>query len=320
MPDHAGNGLRIPPAADDAAHYYLRKLQRHPAFLSAKLGLRAARQVLPNAWRLATQRFRQLPAGVIVGAAKAGTTQLFTYLIRHPRCFGGIQKEVNYFSHHADRPLAWYRSRFPLRRAMNRVRGVCLEASPSYLPRPEALQRMHDVLPDAAVIAILRDPVSRAFSQYQHERTRHREPRSFGDLVRQAVECEVRGATRAGAPVDESSPVSRYIRWGYYAEQIDALLQVYPREQVLVLDSADLFDDTNAMCQQVFDFLGLERFDVQSQKIYNRGYYRETIEPATAELLRDHYRPHDQRLVDLVGKRFRWMDAAPASTSERSAA
>jgi hypothetical protein len=86
-----------------------------------------------------------------------------------------------------------------------------------------------------------------------------------------------------------------------------ALWQIYPREQTLLLDAADLFDDTNAMCQRVFEFLGLERFDVQPDKVYNRGYYREKIDPATAEILREHYRSHDVWLAQLTGQSFRWM-------------
>ncbi len=318
----ASDAVRIE-SFDDDFRYRLRKLQRHPAYLYVKTKLRAARRLLPNAWRMATHEYRQLPAAVIVGAAKCGTTQLFAYLTRHPRCFGGTRKEIDYFSRHADRPLAWYRSRFPLRRTVDRVGGICLEASPSYLPLPEALHRMHDVLPDAAVIVVLRAPVDRAFSRYQHLYQRRFESRSFEEMVHEAVRG---GQQRAGAtgrqtlPTSLSANVADCIAGGYYAEQIDALLRLYPRQQVLVLDSADLFDDTNATCQRVFDFLGLERFDVKPQKIYNRGFYRETIEPTTAALLQEHYRPHDQRLVALLGQRFRWMDADVAAATIRRAA
>jgi hypothetical protein len=305
--------------ADDAVHYYLRKFQRHPKYLATKKALRSIRQIVPNAWRLSTHRLRALPGAVIVGVAKAGTTQLYAYLLRHPRCFSGTEKEINYFSWHHHRPLGWYQARFPLARTVNAVRGVCMEASPSYLPSPDALRRMHDVLPAAKIIVIMRDPVARAFSQFQHNKQRHREPKSFEEIVRESIAHSPPIASHDQPLPPMPEAVSKYIWQGYYASQIAALWQLYPREQTLLLDAADLFDDTNAMCQRVLDFLGLERFDVQPDKVYNRGYYREKIEPATADLLREHYRPHDEWLVRLTGQTFRWMNEADASEQKSAA-
>jgi hypothetical protein len=306
-------------SAGDSIHYYLRKLQRHPKYLATQRALRTARQVVPNAWRLSTHRMRQLPSAVIVGAAKAGTTQLYTYLLRHPRCFGGTEKEINYFSRFHDRSLKWYRARFPLARTVAAVKGITMEASPSYLPNIAALKRMRALLPAARVIVIMRDPVARAFSQYQHNKQRHREPHSFEHIVREAIaQSPPIGSFHEPLPPMPDT-ASKYIWQGYYASQIAGLWQVYPREQVLLLDAADLFDDTNAMCQRVFDFLGLERFDVQPDKIYNRGYYRETVDPETAALLREHYRLHNEWLVKLTGQSFRWISDAAAASSKSAA-
>ena len=83
-----------------------------------------------------------------------------------------------------------------------------------------------------------------------------------------------------------------------------------------MLDSADLFDDTNSVCQQVFAFLGLEAREIRQDKVYNRGHYRETIDAPTAALLREHYAAHDRLLVELTGRPFRWM----GPSTERSAA
>ncbi len=288
---------------------YWRKLQRHPAFRSWKRPLRAAKSSLPNAWRLATQRIRHLPTAVIVGAQKAGTTQLYAYLTTHPRCFTAAEKEVDFFSKHAERSIEWYRSRFPLRRNVAARQGQVLEASPSYLPTPEAMRRMKTTLPEARVIVLLRDPVSRAFSHYQHYKTRHLETRSFAaavdDELRQNATPPERGiALRHGA-----RPMLGYVARGYYALQLELLLSLYSRERVLVMDSAELFTDTNAACQRVFGFLGLECYDIRPGKVFNRGYYQERIDPRITDRLREHYRPYDELLRELLGVRFSWMIA-----------
>jgi hypothetical protein len=301
-------------------HALVARLRRRPDYLALRRTIRATKRILPNLIRRATHQYRQLPAAVIVGAQKAGTTQLFTCLIRHPRCFGSVAKELQYFSKRRDRPLNWYRSKFPLTRTVARVGGLCFEATPSYLPTPQALRMMSVVLPDAKVIVLLRDPVSRAFSHYQHNKTRQLETREFREIVEDAIARPPFAPTRGAALQADAEPMLDYVARGYYALQIELLLKLYPRERVLVVDSADLFDDTNAVCQRVFEFFGLEPHPVPPKKIHNRGYYRETIDPTTAQLLRDHYRAHDQLLVELLGRRFRWMDASDESAGSQPAA
>jgi hypothetical protein len=70
-----------------------------------------------------------------------------------------------------------------------------------------------------------------------------------------------------------------YISRGYYALQLVMLLTLYPRNQMMAIDSNELFTDTNAVCQRVFAFLGVESFPVEITKVYNRGYYREQMTP-----------------------------------------
>lgn len=287
--------------------YYTRKVKRHPAFRVWKNSLDAVKYSIPSAWRLATQRFRQLPTVVIVGAQKAGTTQLYAYMVKHPRVMPGAKKEVDYFSKQADRSVEWYRSRFPLQRQVARKRAHVLEASPSYLPTPSALRQMKTVLPDARIVVLLRDPVSRAFSHYQHRKTRHLESRSFEEAVADELRNNAFPPQRGVALRQDAAPMLDYVARGYYALQLELLLKLYARNRVLVIDSANLFADTNAACDRVFNFLGLDSFDVESSKVYNRGYYKEKIDPCVAARLREHYRPYDALLEELLGRPFRWM-------------
>ena len=292
----------------DVMRYYGRKIKRRPIYRAWHQSSRRVKRFVPLMWRLATHEFRQLPSAVVVGTMKGGTTQLFAHLIKHPRLLAPCNKEIDYFSRHVDKSLAWYRSRFPLRHRLKAVNGHTLEASPSYLCSPWAIAKMHAVLPQARIIAVLRDPVSRAFSHYQHAKTRHMEQRSFhqavdDELRQHVVPAELGVALRPGAP-----NFWGYVGRGYYAVQLEPLLKLYPRGQLLILDSADLFADTNAACQRVFAFLGVEPFDVQPSKVYNRGYYKEKIDPAAAQRLREHYRPHNELLVELTGQHFGWLE------------
>ncbi len=298
---------------ENSLRFYARRFQRHPVVEHVKRPLRAVKSFLPSLWRLGTHQLRELPSVVMVGAQKAGTTQLYAYLLNHPRIFCAWRKEVSYFSKHAERSVAWYRSHFPLTRRVAAVRGHTLDASPSYLPTPAALRKMRDVLPHARIIVALRDPVSRAFSHYQHYKTRGQETRSFA----QAVDDELRRneiPPRSGtALAPNAPPLLGYVARGYYAVQLELLLALYVPERVLVIDSADLFADTNSVCQRAFQFLELEPVAFEISKVYNRGYYKETIDLRVAERLRSHYQPYDAMLAQLTGRQFRWMASRAAA-------
>ena len=135
--------------------------------------------------RQATARWRPLPDFLVIGAQKAGTTALYAYLRWHPGITGPSWKEVSFFDRHWWRGEAWYRGQFPLR-GRGRLVG---EASPSYLFHPLAPERVHSLVPGARLVALVRDPVARAYSHYQHEVALGREPLGFED----ALAAEPRG-------------------------------------------------------------------------------------------------------------------------------
>jgi hypothetical protein len=292
--------------------YYTRTFKRHPAFRQLKRPFDAAKHAVPSAWRRATRGMRVLPSAVIVGAQKAGTTQLFAHLLTHPRVMPGVRKEIDYFSRNAEKSVEWYRSQFPLRATVSKRRAHVIDGSPSYMAIPQALRQMHDVLPEARVIVILRDPVSRAFSHYQHRKTRRLEMRSFEEAVEDELRTNEYLPTRGAALSADAPKMWEYVARGYYALQLELLLSLYPSDRVLVIDSAELFADTSGTCNLVFDFLGIEHCHVQVDKVYNKGYYREQVEPRVMERLRAHYRPYNLMLQSLLGQQFSWMKNAAA--------
>src|SRR3954463_13907010 len=150
------NEIRLADTGDEQSLRSLaRRLKQHSAFKVAKPALDAVKNSVPSAVRMATNRFRHLPTLVIVGVKRAGTRRLYANLLKHPRCFAAVEKEIDYFSEHPERSVAWYRSRFPLRRKVLRREGHVLEVSPSYLPTPNALRRMKVVLPRTRIIVLL---------------------------------------------------------------------------------------------------------------------------------------------------------------------
>ncbi|MBU0638918.1 MAG: sulfotransferase domain-containing protein, partial [Planctomycetes bacterium] len=116
-----------------------------------------------------------MPDLLIIGAQKAGTTSLHRYLCRHPNVLGPWSKEVHYFDIQYDKGTTWYRTHFPswpykcLKDIRRGRRSLAFETSPYYLFHPCVPERVHKLLPNVKLIAILRDPVGRAYSHYHHE-------------------------------------------------------------------------------------------------------------------------------------------------------
>ncbi len=302
------NEIKLADVGDEESlRQFVRRLKRHPAYRIAEAPFGLIKDSIPSALRLTTNRFRHLPTVVIVGVKRAGTRNLYSHLLQHPRCFGALAKEIDYFSEHPERSVAWYRSRFPMRRRILRRGGHVFEVSPSYLPTPSALRRMKAVLPSIRVIVLLRDPVSRAFAHYQHDKTRYVESRGFEEAVADALRRNEFPAMRGVALAPNAKPMLDYVSRGYYALQLELLLKVYTRNRVLVIDSASLAEDTSAVCERVFDFLGLESFSVETGNANGRDFYQEQIGPRVADRLREHYRPYDEMLKEMLGQSFSWM-------------
>ncbi|MGF1476332.1 MAG: sulfotransferase [Geminicoccaceae bacterium] len=124
--------------------------------------------------RSSGRRLDQLPAPqfIGIGAQKCATTWLAEMLSGHPDLFMVSGKEVDFFSHHYAKGVAWYQTAH-FRDAAGRTGG---EISPSYLVDPFAAERAHAFAPDFKIIVALRDPVERAFSNHLHELRKHNYP------------------------------------------------------------------------------------------------------------------------------------------------
>ncbi len=178
-----------------------------------------------------------LPTFLIIGAPKAGTTSLAAYLDAHPDVFLAPEKEVHFFDDHYDRGVDWYRSRFD----GGRVARAVGEATPMYMYRDTALERMASLLPDAKLIAVLRDPIDRAYSHYwwMHALT---ERKSFAEAVRSEM---------AGARTE-------YVSGGLYLERLERVCSYYPRSSLHVVILEQMTASLNETYRAICRFLGVD--------------------------------------------------------------
>jgi len=232
---------------------------------------------------------------MVIGAQKAGTTALFDYLGDDARLNLSSDKEPHFFD---DESQDWsapnyeaYHSRFAPDHP-----GLKGEATPIYVFWPQSLERIVAYNRDAKLILLLRDPVERAFSNWKMEYARGTETESFSVAIRE-------GRQRlAGKPAnDPDRRVFSYVERGFYGAQVQRILSLFPRPQILIELAQELKSDPAAVLGRVYDFLGLAppAADPASRIVHaaREMNYGSKLTASDAAYLRDIYEP-DQRLLE----------------------
>jgi len=181
----------------------------------------------------------RLPNLLVVGATKAGTTSMHNYLAVHPEIEVSAEKEMRFFTDPDCR--AWvgrYQEHFA---TGTRYRA---ESTPFYSKTPAfpgVVDRMADLVPDARIIYLVRDPVDRIVAEFVEQ-----------------VQWNAASGELADVLADPLEPTNALVASSRYGSQLDDYLRRFPRDRVLVLDLADLAEDVVATMGRVFAFLGLE--------------------------------------------------------------
>jgi hypothetical protein len=215
-----------------------------------------------------------LPNLFVIGAAKSGTTSLHHYLAQHPDVFMSPVKEPNFFAFQGELPTFAGPSRPPrdsferdrLRRERygysivrrpeyerlftqaggRKVRG---EVSPAYLYFDGVARRIRDAVPTARILAVLRNPVDRAYSKFLQMRRDGAEPL---DDFRAAVAAEPRRKR------ENWSPTWLYLDRGFYCRQLKVYFELFDRARIRVLLHDDLRRDPERCLSAIFTFVGVD--------------------------------------------------------------
>ena len=259
--------------------------------------------------RLRTGDERMLPAYIVFGSMRSGTSSLYHSLADHPHILPALRKQANYFDVNYHRGLRWYRSHFPTAAEVREAEAavgppiITGEASPEYIFCPEAPARIAETLDDVRLIALLRNPVDRAYSHYHHSRRLGEEELSFEE----AIEVEERRLREAETPEAAAHElhVHGYLAQGRYADFLTAWYERFGSERIMIVRSEDLFADPPGTIESIVDFLGLPTWRPDAYEALNEGRYDE-IAPDTRARLVEYFREPNRRLAELVGRDMGW--------------
>ncbi|XP_066952692.1 heparan sulfate glucosamine 3-O-sulfotransferase 6-like [Macrobrachium rosenbergii] len=255
---------------------------------------------------------RRLPQVLIIGVKKAGTRALLAFLRVHPS-IRAAGPEIHFFDRFYHRGLAWYRSQMP-----PSLEGqLTVEKTPAYFTTPEVPARVKTDLPDVRLLLVVRDPVTRAISDYAQGLSKHGFRKSFEELAFVNV--------TTGLVNSNWGPING----GLYAKHLKRWYEYFPRSSIHFVSGENLVHDPAAELAKVQEFLGLRRVITDKHFFFNatkgfpclvkrersgrphclgssKGRSHPSVSEATSETLRDFYRPFNFKFFKMAGQRFHW--------------
>lgn len=276
-------------------------------------------------------RFRatRLPGLIVIGAQKAGTGSIVKYLNSHPSLQKAILKETRFFSqdYHFNNGMEWYKRLFG---PVTSPSVMTFEASPDYMMIPGVAERIKGSLPEVKIIALLRDPVKRAYSSWNMYRMLRHDPIAQKNMRRRHLKYLAPAAKQEflrtitdknldnfkqtieeELSMDEFHDMNKgltFVRNGIYSDRLAPFWENFPQEQILVLESSKLKSETSACLNTICGFLDIPVHAWDSEKLapHHIRPYQEKMDPDAEQILKDFYAPHNERLFSTLGERYSW--------------
>jgi len=180
------------------------------------------------------------------------------------------------------------------------------EDTPFYIWNKMAAKRILKLLPNIKLIVQLRNPIDRAYSNYHVGVKYGNEKLSF----EKAIEWELKKIAQEQISEKENEIAKfnhprSYLAKSLYAEQIKIWFELFPKENILITSTEEMSDNPIIAVNKIFQFLGMSKYDLKNpQKRKIENYPK--IEPKTRKILSEFFRPHNEELYKLTGKKFNW--------------
>lgn len=252
----------------------------------------------------------QQPNFIIGGLCKCGTTSLYQYLTTHPQVLTAAEKEIYFFSHYLKRGLDWYLAHFPSIQDGNTY--MLGEATPLYLATADP-GVVIQAFPNIKLIFLLRNPTARTISSFYQGQAIGVGQSSLEEMITVALEqarnLSIQEFFDSGNKLFSNYLLNEislvHLLPSVYICMIKKWMRVFPKEQILILKSEDLYSNPPALLSQVYRFLGLPDHVLPTYHNANPGTYAGASSDVRRQLS-DFFRPYNQELETYLGRKFDW--------------
>ena len=236
------------------------------------------------------------PTFLFIGVQKSGSTSFIRYMNAHPDIYCH-DSEIHYFDPYVkleynEDDHTNYEKKF---KTNKKVIG---EKTPSYMIDRLTIDRISEYDPSMKLIIFLREPIQRAYSQFNmNQLYKRKEHRGGNDHFTKKIKEQT--------GLSEFHPRGGIIQRGYYYEQITYLYSKFPKENVHIRISEENKEDILNCYNEIFDFLGVKRLDfpdIEHVSDARIGKYKEPLNGLNKKLLYKIYKPHNKKLYELLGR------------------
>ena len=247
------------------------------------------------------------PDFIVIGMAKCGTTFLFNIVKSHPLVFG-LRKEVYYFNNESifkhPQGKKWYYSQFSYV-PQNMKAG---EATPEYIYYNKHISsRVFNTFPDVKIICVFRNPIIRIISYYYMLYNFGLESKKLESIII----SDLKYFESANISSESFWNLPRNSIWySLYYYMIEPWINLFPKKQILILKSEEMFQLPQTTVSKVFNFLELPDHSIEDIKekesLKNSGNYKFRLDESVKLALQDFFQSFNNMLENLVDRKFNW--------------
>ncbi len=253
-----------------------------------------------------TGSLRVLPDFIIIGAMKCGTTSLYYDICEHPCVESASYDEIGYFDVNYHLGLNWYRSMFPTIIKKNKVikkfgKFMTGEDTPFYFWNSKAIERIHKDLPNIKLVVILRNPIDRAYSEYQNGIRNGTENRIFEDVIKE----EIKNIKNKILTIELCSGINSILARGIYYKQLELWEKEFDSNQILIVQTEMFSKNTSNIMNDVFEFFELPKYIIKKNR-KSKSFKYPKMKKETRYLLTEFFSSYNEQLYKMLGYRFDW--------------
>ncbi len=268
----------------------------------------------------------------IIGVQKGGTTALHNYLIQHPQIVGPLKKEVNFFNYENNYKAgnSWYHKQFPTRisRTFNKI--IYLDSTPQYFDDLETPGRLYSYNKNSKIILLFRNPVDRAYSAWNMRKQFSELPpdekeelciralsgsspehiEKFKNMVYSNPFPEFESLVVNGIDEYNKGKIDNFsiIQKGLYVYPLVSYLKIFPRNNILIIESNDLKKNKKKYLENILKFIGAQAVNIENIELkeHNLRNYDQPMNDEIRKVLFEFYRPHNEKLFEVLGETYNW--------------
>ena len=268
-----------------------------------------------------TNNTRVLPDFIIIGSGRAGTTALYSYLIQHPQIMKAYTHEkkdvadLHFFEYMISDKIGWYRAHFPTK-ISKRIKELKLEKkcitgefTSTYMYNKKVPDRIKEILPNVKILLVLRNPIDKIYSTYSQQYKFGEYLSNFEDIINSELNrMEILEENPEFLTFNEnidSFVQHNILRHGIYHNYLKKWYEIFCKEQIMIIDSEQLKNDTLNCMKNIFEFLEIEKLKIKDISKINEGNYKK-MDIESRKKLVDYFSPHNKKLNTLLKSKFIW--------------